>query len=96
VIGAGLADLAQNAYMTPRAWRLALIALAAFDTAFVLGYLFPVLHHPIALVALPLIGLALADRSLGWSRRRVVVGIGIGLVLAVPFVISPTYLGRLF
>ena len=82
--------------MTSRVWRFALIALAAFDAALVLGFLFPALHHPIALAASPLIGVGLVQGIGGWSHRRVLVAVGLGLVLMVPFLISPTYLGRLF
>ena len=82
--------------MTSRVWRLALIAVAAFDAAFVLGFLFPALHHPIALAASPLIGVGVVRAPYGWSRRRILVAIGVVLVLMVPFLVSPTYLGRLF
>ena len=50
----------ENVLLTSRVWRLALISLAAFDAAFVLGYLLPAFHHPVALAAWPLIGVGLA------------------------------------
>jgi hypothetical protein len=82
--------------MTSRHWRLGLIALAAFDAAFVLGYVFPALHHPVALAISPVLGVGLAMAVEGWSRRRIVIATGIALVLMLPLMISPTYLGRLF
>ena len=49
--------------MTSGVWRLSLIAVAAFDAALVLGFLFPALHHPIALAASPLIGVGLRGHA---------------------------------
>ena len=82
--------------MTSRGWRMVLTATAAIPAALLIGFLFPAFHHPIALAASPFIGIGLVLAGEGWSRRRVLVAIGLGLVLMVAFLISPTYLGRLF
>ena len=82
--------------MTSCVWRPALIAVAAFDAAFVLGYVFPAFHHPVALAISPLLGVGLAMAVEGWSRRRILLATGIALVLMLPLMISPTYLARLF
>ena len=82
--------------MTSRGRRLVLTALAAIPAAWLIGFLFPAFRHPIALAASPFIGMGLVLAVDGWSRRRLLVAIGLALVLMVPFLISPTYVGRLF
>jgi len=82
--------------MTSRGRRLALTALAAIPVALLIGFLIPAFRHPIALAASPFIAMGLVLAVDGWSRRRLLVAIGLALVLTVPFLISPTYVGRLF
>ena len=88
--------MAENWRVTARDRRFALVVLAAAPVCYLLGFVFPFFQHPLTLVASPLIGAGLVLAFEARSRRKTLIAVGLLLLAAIPFLISPSYIGRLF
>ena len=82
--------------MTASDWRLVIGAVAAPPVSFLIGFVLPVFQHPLVLAVSPLIGFGLALASEHWSRHKTLVVVGLLLVAAIPFLVSPSFIARLF
>lgn len=82
--------------MTAADRRLVLAVVAAIPVFFLLGFVFPVFQHPVSLAVSPLIAFGLAVASEHRSRRKAMVAAGLLLVAAIAFLVSPSFIARLF
>lgn len=82
--------------LSSRARTLILIAVASPMVSFVLGFVVTAFRSPIALMLSPLLGVFLYEqRRTPWTKWEIVLGAAI-LAAAGFFLISPTYIGRIF
>ena len=89
--------MTENEPMTALDRRMVLAVVAAMPVSFLIGFVFPAFRHPFVLAAAPLIAFGLVLASEHWSRHKTLVVVGLCLLVAtIPFLISPSFIGRLF
>jgi hypothetical protein len=82
---------------TERLWRVGealLVALFAVDVCLLLGLAIIAFRHPLVILAAPIVAMVLYSvRPFRPQRWQVVAAIAV-VLLAIPFLVSPLYLGR--
>ena len=81
----------------PRMWAWPLIGVSAILATLVLGFVFPGLRGPAALIVVPTAAvLAYEARRMPWTRWELLLLAAVLVAGVVLFLISPSYIGRLF
>ena len=81
----------------PRTWAWLVIGLSSIFGALVLSFVFPGLRGPAALIVVPTAAvLAYEARRMPWTRWELLLLAAVLVAGVVLFLISPSYIGRLF
>jgi hypothetical protein len=92
--------VSDEAHWTDKIVATCLVAAISTALAFLVGFVLPAFQHPFSLVTIPVLA-ALAY----WSRpdipaairehRNLAIAVGVAVLVLLPFLISPSWFGRL-